>query len=357
MNTTVSIIIIHYGETDFLKTCLTSIKNSTYKYYEIIVVDNNPQPISEKLPLSIDNYIYSGVNHGFAEACNIGVRQSGGEFVFILNNDIELNDRCIEKLVSIGLSDNNIAVLQPKMLDMDENNLFHSSAAGGMLDIFGYPFARGRIVDNAEIDRGQYDDPIEIFWCSGAALFARKNVLEKAGLFDKDFFLYMEEIDLQWRIHLLGYKIVYIPDAVIYHKGSPTFDRQNISRMYYVHRNSLIMLLKNLPSNYLNFIIPLRLLIELSSIVFGVLTLNLKRPIAVIKAFGYILNNFSVIKKKRAVVQNLIKVPFKEAYDKMYHGSIVLQYFLFKKRNFFDYNVLVKPFNHNFLKKEFNNEN
>jgi|Deesub1362A_J573_1020465.scaffolds.fasta_scaffold00162_42 hypothetical protein len=340
----VSIVVIHYGDVRYLVNCLESIKSSTYKDVEVIVVDNNPSPVSTGFPVPVNEYIHNGRNYGFARACNIGINASRGEYVFILNNDITLDAQCIEALLSIALGDERVAVVQPKMLDMRGGRLFHSSAGGGMMDVFGYPFARGRIFDHVEVDRGQYDDAIEVFWCSGAALFARRSVLMEAGLFDEDFFLYMEEIDLQWRIHLLGYKIVYTPRAVIYHEGAPNLKRDSIERMYYVHRNSLLMLLKNTPGRPLYIILPSRMILEASSIIISILSLRPKRAFAILKGILYILQNLPSIREKRASVKRLTRISYKEVYQKMYHGSVMIKYFLLKKRAFLQLNISVNKY-------------
>jgi hypothetical protein len=343
-NPLISIVVVHYGDVKYLITCLESLKSSTYKNIEVIVVDNNPSPVASELPVPVKRYIHNGRNYGFAGACNIGIDNSEGEFIFILNNDIKVNEGCIERLVSVALNDEEIAVLQPKMLDMKEDKLFHSSAGGGMIDIFGYPFARGRIFDHVETDTGQYDDAIEVFWCSGAALFARKGVLKEAGLFDEDFFLYMEEIDLQWRIHLLGYKIVYIPEAVIYHEGSPCLKRHSIERMYFIHRNSLLMLIKNTPTIPLCVILPARMLLELSSIFISLLSLKPARAIAIFRAIIYIIRDIPLLRRKKRFVRGLTRVTYKDIYRKMYHGSVMIKYSLFRQRRFLHLKMPVNRF-------------
>lgn len=337
MRPLLSIAIIHYGSDNYLSRCIESIKGSTYRNIELIIIDNNGfgdtasniGNISFRdLPYS---YIRNKTNVGFAEGCNQGIRSSKGKYLFILNNDIELHKDCIALLVDFAEENSDVGMLQPKMLDFSDRETFHSSAAGGFIDVLGYPFARGRIFDTVEKDEGQYDDTVECFWVSGAALFARRDVLEEAGYFDPDFFLYMEEIDLAWRAHLLGYKVVYLPSAEIYHIGCPNLDRKNFLRMYFTHRNSLIMFIKNLSLMNLLVFFPLRFGLEMVTVAGSFTSFRGTRGLAILKAFGYILKNLPAIFNKRGRVQSMRKVKDSVILSNIYYGSIAVSYFLGRK--------------------------
>jgi hypothetical protein len=344
MSPLVSICIIQYGSNDHLKKCIESIKNSSYSDsdMEIIIIDNNEHDnnlfdISNmNLGNSQKTYIKNRTNVGFAEGCNQGIRSAKGKYVFILNNDIEIERDCIRYLVDFAEAHPDVAVLQPKMLDYANRYTFHSSAAGGFIDILGYPFARGRIFDIVEQDMGQYDDVVEIFWASGAALFAKKEILEESGFFDSDFFLYMEEIDLEWRIQLLGYKIVYIPTAKIYHIGCPHLGRENFYRMYYTHRNSIIMLIKNLSLGNLIIFLPLRIGLEIITLLFSLASLKIIRFFAVLNAFIYILIHLPSILHKRLKTQSMRKTKDVHLLSNAYYGSVALHYFFRKGININD---------------------
>ncbi|HDZ00624.1 MAG TPA: glycosyltransferase family 2 protein [Nitrospirae bacterium] len=327
----VSVIIIHYKGEGFLSKCIAAVERSTFHHMEIIVVNNGLEtPALSKREGFF--YIKNENNLGFAEGCNVGIGMAKGEYVFILNNDVEISPDCIEILVEKAGGDSSLGILQPKMLDVHEKNRFHSSAAGGMIDILGYPFARGRILNTIEEDKGQYDDSIHVFWVSGAAFFAKRSVLIEAGLFDKDFFLYMEEIDLCWRVYLSGYKIIYVPEAVIYHVGCPNIGRENIMRMYYVHRNSMIMLLKNLSMPYLLILFPVRLILESGILLLYLTSFRLKRSIAILKAFIYIFCKSKTIWTKRREIQEKRKVSDEKVFESMHKKPVLLQYALFGKK-------------------------
>lgn len=304
----------------------------------MIIVDNNGEDDKgqDRRKAALEGfhhrYISNQTNLGFAGGCNQAITHSRGKYIFILNNDIEIDRECISRLINISEKDNSLGVLQPKMLDFYDRKQFHSSGAGGFLDILGFPFARGRILDKVEDDKGQYEDSIEIFWSSGAALFGRKQVLEEAGLFDEDFFLYMEEIDLQWRIHLLGkYRIVYIPDAVIYHIGCPHLGRENLMRMYYVHRNSLIMLMKNYSFPLLILFFPIRFFIEISIGIIYMLRGKRDRSKAIFKAVRDILFNLGSILDKRKSIQSGRHAGDMIILGKMYRQSLLVRYLLARK--------------------------
>lgn len=332
----VSVIIVHYNNVDYLHNCVRSIAGSTYKKLELIVVDNGSRKISlSDMPETglRMNYIPSPKNMGYGDGCNQGIKEAKGEFVFLLNNDIEIETDCIAELVNISMKDRSIAVVQPKMLDLRDKGHFHSSGAGGMIDIFGYPFAKGRIFETVEEDSGQYDNFSEVFWASGAAVFIRKNIFDRAGYFDTYYFMYMEEIDLIWRIHLLGAeRVVFVPAAKIFHLGCPNLGRDNLRRMYYVHRNSLMMLLTNYSLSTLLITLPVRVILEMGIAAGHLLLFDVKRTFSVFMAFGYILGHIPFIARKRMQVQAKRKVSDRYIVSKMYRGSIVLKYLLGHKK-------------------------
>jgi GT2 family glycosyltransferase len=138
----------------------------------------------------------------------------------------------------------------------------YAGAAGGWIDRFGYPFARGRIFDVCEDDHGQYDNRDFIFWASGAALFVRAEVFRQVKGFDEYFFAHQEEIDFCWRIQYLGFKLISCPQAVVYHLGGGTLPRGNTRKTYLNFRNNLIMLGKNLPWSEKWWKIPFRILLD-----------------------------------------------------------------------------------------------
>ena len=159
-------------------------------------------------------------NYGFAGGYNRALREVESEYVLLLNSDVEVTAGWWQPLVEVLDTESDVAAVAPKLLaDMERTKFEYAGAAGGFIDYLGYPFCRGRILSNVEEDRGQYDDRRDIFWASGAAMCCRRELFESLGGFDEDFFAHMEEIDLQWRMQLAGWRIVVEPKSVVYHLG------------------------------------------------------------------------------------------------------------------------------------------
>src|SRR5690606_27448048 len=136
------------------------------------------------------------------------------DYYVLLNSDVEVTPTWIEPMVRFLEMNPDYAAAQPKILAWHKRNIFeHAGAAGGYIDRWGYPFCRGRILDQVESDTGQYDNPAEVFWASGASFMIRRTCWEETGGFDPSFFAHMEEIDLCWRLKRLGYRIACCPEA------------------------------------------------------------------------------------------------------------------------------------------------
>ena len=169
----------------------------------------------------------------------------------------------IEPIIELMEIDNNIAACQPKLLNYNKKTKFeYAGASGGFIDNLGYPFCRGRIFNNLEEDKGQYNDAIEIFWATGACLFIRTDLFWNVGGFDEDFFCHQEEIDLCWRLKNKGYKMMVQPNSKVYHVGGGTLNEDSPYKTYLNFRNNLYMIFKNIPLSYLFFVISMRLILD-----------------------------------------------------------------------------------------------
>lgn len=336
----VSIIIIHYGDAGLLRECLSSLRHIEYPRLEILVISNSPRDaLLETLEKEHPHkkFIFSETNLGYAGGCNTGIERASGKYLFILNNDVELDSDCLSPLVRTLELDAGIALAQPKILSITERDRFeYSGAAGGLMDYYGYPFAAGRVFDEVEYDRGQYEETTKIFWASGAALFARKSVVVEAGLMDASFFAYMEEIDLAWRIQLMGYKVVYVPEARVFHLGSAGMDRKSTTHLYLNHRNNLVMVLKNYSLSRLLMVLPIRLALEAATMVYALTGENPRRAGAVLKAAINVATNLFSILRERKRVQALRRVDENTILNNMYRGSIAVEYFIKKRRTIKD---------------------
>jgi len=202
-------------------------------------------------------------NHGFAKGYNDALKHVNAEIYALVNSDIEVSENWLKPIIETFDTEKNTAIIQPKILDFKNKEYFeYAGAAGGFIDKFGYPFCRGRIFDTLEKDNGQYDNNCELFWASGACFFIRKEVYHELGGFDESFFAHQEEIDLCWRAQNDGHVIRYNYQSVVYHVGGATLEEGNPKKTYLNFRNSLLMLVKNLPKKGLFFVIFFRMILD-----------------------------------------------------------------------------------------------
>ena len=233
---------------------------------EIVVADNGSTDdsltmLASEFP-SVRRVAFSE-NHGFAEGYNRAIDAVEAEYVVLLNSDVEVSEAWLDTLVGFMESHSDVAACQPKLLSYSQRDSFeYAGAAGGFLDKYGYPFCRGRIFDSVERDEGQYDAVSDIFWATGACLMIRRDDYIRAGGLDKRFFAHNEEIDLCWRIHLLGRRIVCVPQSKVWHVGGGTLPQGNPRKTFLNFRNNLLMLYKNLPERQLRSVMRMRLLLD-----------------------------------------------------------------------------------------------
>lgn len=250
----VAVIILNWNGESLLKQYLPEvIANTQPELAEIIVADNGSTDGSVALmerEFPHVKLMKFDSNYGFAEGYNRALAQTENPYTVLLNSDVAPAPGWVEPLLKFMDANPDVAAVQPKIRSLRTPETFeYAGACGGFLDVNGYPYCRGRIFDTVETDNGQYDTPMEIFWASGAALFIRTDVYNKAGGLDPDFFAHMEEIDLCWRIKLAGYRIFAIPESTVYHLGGASLDYSNPRKTYLNFRNNLLMLHKNLPDS------------------------------------------------------------------------------------------------------------
>lgn len=344
----VSIIILQCNGIDILDNCLKTVLKTDYPNYEIIMVDNNSKDNSVEFVKK--NYpkvkiIENKKNKGYAEGNNCALEHVTGDYVVFLNNDTEVDPNWLRYLVKTASKNKDTAICQPKVLSLNNKKKFdYAGAAGGYIDLYGYPICRGRIFNDVEEDINQYDDSCEIFWSCGVCLFIKKCVLDEIGSFDSNFFAYYEETDLCWRAHLRGYKIMYVPEAKIYHLGSGT-SRRNIFKKYlWIHRNHTLVLIKNY--NLKNVIkrIPIKIFLDISQIPYFLFT-DIQRACALIYVIFWSLFHPSFFFKNRRDTQRLRKVSDKNIEKKMINKSVVFLYFFKNKKRFSDYKKYIPILN------------
>lgn len=341
----ISIIIPHWNGIDVITECLESLQKATYSNLEIIVVDNNSTDdsvnhIRKSFPKVI--IFENERNEGYAGGCNRGSEIAKGEYLLFLNNDTVHQPNWIEPLVYLLEESPQIVSVQPKLLNYYQRNLFdYAGGAGGMMDILVFPFARGRIFTEQEIDSNQYNSKEKIFWSSGTAFLVRKTAFEKAGKFDELFFAHMEEIDLCWRFHLLGFDVWSEPSSVVYHKNAVSLPMYTEKKYYLNHRNSLIMLLTNYSLPLAIYVLPIRWALDIVAIIYAILNGDWKHIKGIAKAHAWIVFHPKILYNKRIKVKAVRTEKDKTILRKMYIGSIVFAHYILRKNRYSD--LIDKP--------------
>lgn len=221
-------------------------------------------------------------NWGFAEGYNKALSKIDAEYYLLLNSDIEVTEGWLNPLVNFMDSNPDVAACQPKLLSIYNRNCFeYAGASGGYLDKYGYPFCRGRIFETVEEDRGQYDNVSDVLWATGAALMVRSSDYKAVGGLDGRFFAHNEEIDMCWRLRIMGRRVCCVTDSVVYHVGGGTLPKSNPMKTYLNFRNNLTMLYKCLPDNELESVMRMRCLLDY---VAALQMLILKRNVGEFKA-------------------------------------------------------------------------
>lgn len=310
----VSIVILSQNGLDDTRHCITSVFGQTYPFpVEVIIIDNGSErDETQELVRQFGDrvvIIRNASNVGVAAGFNQGVRAATGKYVVLLNNDTEVTHGWLLPLVDLMDCQPDVAACQPKIRSMLSREMFdYSGACGGFLDRYGYPFLRGRIMDTCERDTGQYDQPMEIHWSSGACMMIRKNVWQDIGGADEAFFAYMEEVDACWRMRRRGYRVMVVPQSVIFHKGAVTWRRKLPLKRYYEHRNNLLMLLKNLEGDQLWTVLLIRICLELFSLGYYLLTGQWRFAISLLTAWGSVLRLLPRSLRMRTVESHVVSL-------------------------------------------------
>lgn len=346
----VSIVILNYNGKHHLEQFLPSVvkysdgnrpENASF-VPEIIVADNASTDDS----VSFLQSEYPNIqllrfkkNYGFAEGYNKALKNIKTNIYVILNSDVEVTENWLAPVVDVLRTNRTVVACQPKIKAFHNKTHFeHAGASGGYMDALGYPFCRGRIFGDTEVDNGQYDDKQEIFWATGAALFIKATLFHKIGGFDSDYFAHMEEIDMCWRLRKAGYQIMVCPKSTVYHVGGGTLNVENPFKTYLNFRNNLMTILKNESGWKVYIIFPIRLVLDGLAGVQFLFNGQFQNIWSIIKAHFYIYAHAFTILQKRMKAQQKVDELYigKPRRKGKIGGSIVLKYFLFGKKIFKD---------------------
>lgn len=241
----VSVIIPNLNGEKLLPDCLSSLRKQEFKDFETIIVDNGSTDGSINFIRQshhwVDVIIENKENLGFARACNQGIMASRGKFIALLNNDTEAHPEWLKQLVAAAERYPEIGMFASKTLFFDRRNIIDTT--GHLMYPDGLNRGRGRL----EVDLGQYDDKVDVFFPSGCAGFYRREVFDDIGLFDENHFAYGDDTDIGLRARLAGWGCVFVPKAVVYHKYSMTTGEYSPEKVFLVERNRIWIVWKYFP--------------------------------------------------------------------------------------------------------------
>lgn len=344
----VTVIVVHNRGREILIQCIGSLFRSNYDNFHVVLVDNGSKDGSVQYIEKIYNMrlevIRSKQNLGFTRGYNMALKGVRSKYTVLLNDDTVVDPDWLKFLVNVSEKHPSIGACQPKLKSFTDKKFFeYNGACGGMLDVYGTPFCRGRIFDLAEEDKGQYDSSMEVFWASGAAMFLNTKAVQETGLLDETFYAHMEEIDLSWRMHLLGYHIICVPQSVVYHVGGSTWAyRPPEEQMYLKHRNNLMLMLKNYSTCSIMRFFIIRMFLDAGLMTYALSKKDAKNTGCILRAYTWTLQNFKLILASRRCIQKSRRVSDKKIISTMLKGSVAIQYYLLKRRFFSDLGSLSK---------------
>jgi GT2 family glycosyltransferase len=263
MENFVSIVVLNWNTSDETIECLRSLEKQTYKNFEVLLIDqgsrtNEKRKIREFLEKEKNlriRFIQNKKNVGFCEGNNIGIRKASGEIVVFLNNDTIAKKDWLENLLPC-FQDDKVGAVGSKILFYDGKENNRVQYVGGRLTFYGMPISEG----TGTLDRESYNKQKETFWAMGASFAVRKKIFDELGeLFPKEYFIYFEEVDLCWRIKNLGYKVIFCPNSVVYHKGSIAIKKAGLTAKQnrLTTRNKLLTFWRNLPTAQAFLVTPI----------------------------------------------------------------------------------------------------
>lgn len=326
-----AIVILNWNGKDFLQKFLPSVILNSKEFADVIVADN--ASTDQSVTFLEENFptvriILNAKNWGFAQGYNEALKHVEAEYYILLNSDIEVSENWIAPVIKLMDSNPEVIACQPLIRSYHSPAQFeYAGASGGFIDAYGYPFCRGRIFQNLEEDLGQYDQPIEVFWATGACMFVKAAKFHELGGFDADFFAHMEEIDFCWRAKHAGYKIMVCPESKVFHVGGGTLPKQSSFKTYLNMRNNISMLYKNLPPQRLVPVFVIRFILD------GVAAFKFLADggfadfWAVVRAHMSFYRRFNDHRKKRKQINH-------SQVSRIYQRNIVVDHFIRGKKKF-----------------------
>lgn len=331
MSAAVTIVIPHH-RAETLRDCLRALFACSGLPLRVIVVDDGPdapsiQRARKEFPQI--EVLRNDRNLGFSASCNRGLEAVRTPYAVLLNDDTRVTAGWLGPLIATAESDPATAACQPKLLSAGQpGRLDDGGAAGGYIDRLGFPFCRGRILFHLERDLGQYDRQVPLFWACGSAMFLRLEAVRRIGYLDPEYYMHMEEIDLCWRLHLAGYRVMAVPSSVVYHHSGRSLPAASYRRAYLKHRNNLVMVCKNQSAGSILRILPLRCFLEVAASLGYLLRREWRQVPAPAAALLWCLTHPFNLRRRRRQSQSLRRRGAASIDDGVYEGSILYQYFV-----------------------------
>lgn len=336
----IAIVILNWNGAKLMEEFLPSVVDySPAEVAEVIVADNGSTDASidmlkEKFP-SV-RIIQLNKNYGFAEGYNQALKQINNEYTVLLNSDVEVTPGWLDAPLAAMEADSTIVAAQPKIRAQRNKEYFeYAGAVGGYMDIYGYPYCRGRVLHVVEKDEGQYDMSADILWATGACLFIRTAIYKEVGGLDADFFAHQEEIDMCWRLRSRGYRLVCTPQSVVYHVGGATLQVESPRKTFLNFRNNLLMLYKNLPEKDLKPVMRARFWLDYIAATKFLLCGHIQNAKAVYEARKAFFDMKPEYAEKRR--ENLAKTTL-DTIPELMHSSLILAFYLSGKKKYSDIN-------------------
>ncbi|MBK9643160.1 MAG: riboflavin biosynthesis protein RibF [Saprospiraceae bacterium] len=331
----VAVVVLNYNGEKYLREYLPDLFKHLPNYAKLYVIDNASS--DDSVLFLQHNYpevkrIILKKNYGYAEGYNKGLAQIESDYFILVNSDVKVNEEWIGPLLSRMKADPNNMACQPKILSVSDPGSFeYAGAAGGLIDLLGYTFSRGRMLSLVEKDESQYESAKKIFWSSGAAMMVNAKMFKALGGFDGDYFAHQEEIDLCWRIQRAGGNIWYEPKSRIYHLGGGTLEYTNPRKIFLNFRNNLSTIFKNVPYIYLFILLPFRLMIDFLISIKYLLSGQFILFFKVIEAYVIsILSTLYLMHKKDHYNSMIEKAKIGPTqFAGLLRGSLFLHYYLF----------------------------
>jgi hypothetical protein len=256
-----SIVIPTFNGKKLLADCLSSIENQTEKNFEVIVIDNGSNDQTADFlhqNFSKVKIITLKKSAGFAKPVNLGIKASKGNYIFLLNNDVVLDQRCLAEIARRFDSQRDFDFCACLMLDKTGKKI---DSVGNGFSWWGraYPIGRGEIPQ-------KYQKETFVFGASGGAAIFKREVFAKIGLLDEDFYAYFEDVDFSFRAQLAGFRCLFVPKAIVYHQGSATFRPDSFKMRYIGDRNKDWVIFKNYPGKFILINIHKLILVKIKSL-------------------------------------------------------------------------------------------